>query len=239
MSTTRVHVITAMLIWLIPPVASADDKVEPRRTIAVSGQGEVKAAPDTVLVSFAVETSAAHAGDATAENAKRSAAVSAAIKALLDAKDTLTTSRYGLEPRYENPKPGELREPRIIGYVARNEVQVESHKIDAVGALIDAATGAGANRISSLQFSLSQRAEAQRAALEKAGSDARAQAESVAKGLGVRLKGVVSAATSAAPVPVPRFFEARAMAAEARPATPIEPGEVSVNVTLQVTYEIE
>src|SRR2546430_6072842 len=53
---------------------------------------------------------------------------------------------------------------------------------------------------------------------EKAGADARAQAESVAKGLGVRLKGVLSATTSPPAIVVPRRFEG-AMAAEAR-ATP-------------------
>ena len=240
MSKTRRRVAIAMLIGLIPAVGLAQDKPEARRTISVAGQGEIKAAPDTVLVSFAVETTAARAGDAAAENAKRSGAVSAAVKALLEAKDTVTTTRYALEPRYETPKPGEVREPRIAGYVARNEVQVESHKIDAIGALIDAATAAGANRISGLQFSLSQRGEVQRTALEKAGADARAQAESVAKGLGVRIKGVVSATTSTAPIPVPRYFEPRVMAAaEARVPTTIEPGEVNVSVTLQVTYEIE
>jgi len=240
MSEMKARIAMGLLTVLIPCGVPAQEKTEPRRTIAVTGQGEVKATPDLVVVSFAVETTAAHAGDAAAENAKRSAAVSAAVKALLDSKDTVTTTRYAIEPRYENPKPGEVREPHITGYVARNEVQVEAHKIDTVGALIDAASGAGANRISGLQFSLSQRGEAQRAALEKAGAEARAQAEAVAKGLGVRLKGVVSASSSSAPIPMPRYFEGRAMAAaEARAPTPIEPGEINVTATLQVTYEIE
>ena len=238
MSKTSTHLAVALLTLVIPSIARPQEKLDTRRTISVTGQGEIKASPDLVEVSFAVETTAARAGDAAAENAKRSAAVSAAIKAMLDAKDTITTSRYALEPRYENPKPGEAREPRISGYVARNEVQVEGHKVDAVGGLIDAAIGAGANRISGLQFALSQRGEAQRAALEKAGADARSQAEAVAKGLGVQLKGVVSASSSSAPVPIPRFGRAMA-AAEARMPTSIEPGEVNVTATLQVTYEIE
>lgn len=240
MSKTSTRAVVAVLALLIPAAAGADEKIELRHTISVTGQGEVKAAPDLVQISFAVETTAARAGDAATENAKRSAAVSAAVKPLLNSKDTVTTTRYGLEPRYENPKPGEVREPHIIGYVARNEVQVESRKIDAVGALIDAATSAGANRISGLQFSLSQRSEAQRAALEKAGAEARAQAEAIAKGLGVQLKGVVSATASPAPVAIPRYFEGRVMAAsEAHAPTPIEPGELTVTVTLQVTYAIE
>jgi uncharacterized protein YggE len=225
---------------LVAGVALADEKAgEQRRTISVTGKGEVKAAPDRVALSFAVETTAARAADAVGENAKRSAAVAAAVKSLLGADDTVTTTRYSIEPRYETPRPGEAREPRITGYVAHNEVAVESRQIDRVGALIDAATGAGANRIGGLQLTLSKQAELVRAAIEKAGADARGQAESVAKGLGVRLKGVLSASTSPAPVPVFRRFEASGMVAEARAPTPIEPGELTVSATLQVTYEIE
>ena len=211
-----------------------------RRTISVTGQGEVTTSPDLAILAVAVETSAPKAADAVAENATRSGAVASAVKNLIGKNDKVATTRYSLEPRYQAAKPGEAGEPRIIGFVARNEVQVETHKVDSVGTLIDAANTAGANRVSGLQFTLANRDEQLRAALEKAGAEARAQAESVAKALGVRLKGVASATTSTAPIVQPRYFEARAMAAmEARAPTPIEPGSVSVAATLQVTYDIE
>lgn len=227
-----------LLVACLPLLAHADEKTDTKRTISVSTQGEVKAAPDEVLLSFAVETTAAKATEATAENAKRSTAVAAAVKPLLGKQDTVSTTRYTLEPRYESVRPGEAREPRITGYVARNEVQVESHQLDQVGALIDAATTAGANRVNNLQFQLSSREQALRSAIEKAGADARAQADSAAKGLGVKLGRVMSATVSSGPIVVPRFAR-MAMAAEARAPTPIEPGEVSVSANLQVTYEIE
>ncbi len=235
--------VAGVLAVLLGPGADGgaeERSADQRRTIVVTGQGEVKAPPDRVSVSFAVETTAARATEATTENAKRSTAVAAAVKALLDKDGTVATTRYTVEPRYEPARPGEVREPRIVGYLARNEVQVESRQTDKVGALLDAATGAGANRVSGLQFSLSTRAEVLRAAIEQAGADARAQAESVAKGLGVRLKGVLSATTSAGPVVMPRRFEGIAMAAEMRTApTPVEPGEATVSASLQVTYELE
>jgi hypothetical protein len=225
--------------WVIVAAAGAQEKPEQRRTIAVSAQGEVRATPDRVSLSFAVETAAARAADTAAENAKRSQAVASALKPLLDARDTLTTTRYTFEPRYEAQRPGERQEPRITGYIARNEVRVESQRVDKVGALIDAATGAGANRVSALQFTVADHGALERAALEQAGNDARAQAEAVAKGLGVRLKGVLSASTTSPPMPLARRFDAMAVA-EARAApTPIEPGEVVATETLQVTYEIE
>jgi hypothetical protein len=223
---------------LVGPVRAEDQAVASKRTIAVTGQGEVQAVPDRVVISFAVETTAARAGEAAAENAKRSAAVSTALKGKLAAEDTVTTSRYVIEPRYDTTRTGEQREPRITGYVARNEVTVESRQIEQVGTLVDTAIGAGANRVGGLQFTLAKRADALHTALEKAGAEARAQAESVARGLGVRLKGVLSASTGAVPVLMPRRFEMAAMSAD-RATTPIEPGELTVSATLQVTYEIE
>ncbi len=208
-----------------------------RRTISVTGQAEVAASPDLATLAMAVETTSVKAADAATENAARSAKVAGALKTLIGTNDKITTTRYSLEPRYESVKPGERSEPRITGYVARNEVHVETHKIDAVGNMIDAAINAGANRVNGLQFTLSNRNEQLRAALEKAGAEARAQAESVAGALGVKLKDVASASTSSTP---PRYFEARGMAAmEARAPTPIEPGTVSVSAILQVTYDIE
>jgi uncharacterized protein YggE len=227
-----------LLVACLPALAHADDKADGKRTISVSAQGEAKAAPDEALLSFSVETTAVKATEATTENAKRSSAVAAAVKPLLEKGDTVSTTRYTLEPRYESVRPGDAREPRITGYVARNEVQVESHQLDKIGALIDAATTAGANRVNNLQFQLSHREEALQSAIEKAGADARAQAESVAKGLGVKLGRVVSASVSSGPIVMPRFARV-AMAAEARAPTPIEPGDVSVSANLQVTYEIE
>jgi len=222
---------------LAPPVLGDERAEERRRTIAVTGRGEEKATPDRALLSFAVETTAGRATEAAVENARRSAAVIAALKSALGSDGTVGTTHYTIEPRYESARPGETREPRITGYVARNEVQVECGRIEKVGGLLDAATAAGANSVRGLQFSFAKEDELLRAALEKAGADARAQAESVARGLGVRLKGVLSAATSIRPIPV--RFAAMEAAATREVATPIEPGEGTVSASLQVTYEIE
>jgi uncharacterized protein YggE len=228
-----------VILMALSSVVLAQEKPE-HRTIAVTGQGEVQATPDRAQVSFAVETTASKAADAAAENAKRSAAVVAAVKPLLSSGGSVGTARYTIEPRYEPEVKGVSlgREPRITGYVVRNQVEVSEAPADKAGALIDAAVGAGANRVEGLSFSFARRDELLSAALEKAGAAAHARAESVARGLGVRLKGVLTASTTSGPVFAPRQF--RAVAAESMAApTPIEPGEEAVSATLQVTYEIE
>ncbi len=231
--------LAAALLGLSATGAVAADQ-PPRRTISVTGEGRVSATPDLAIVSFAVETTAPQAGAAIDDNARKSAAASAAVKERLEAKDKITTTGYSLDPYYEQRERGSGQPPKISGYIARNEVRVELHRIEAVGRLIDAATQAGANRVSGLQFTLENRAPQLREALQQAGREAQQQAESVAAALGVRLKQIVAATTSAGPIIMPRRYEGLAMAAaESRAPTPIEPGEVTVSATLQVTYEIE
>jgi uncharacterized protein len=234
-----VRALLIVFVLVAGSVGAQEKGAEAKRTISVTGQGEVKAVPDRAALSFAVETTGERAGAAVAENAKRSAAVAAALKAALGAEGTVGTSRYAIEPRYDVLRPGETREPHITGYVVRNEVRADGTKADKVGALIDAATGAGANRIGGLSFTFSNHDELERAALEKAGADARAQAESVARGLGVRLKAVVSAVVGSRPVPFGPRVQAMEMAQARAVPTPVEAGEETVSATLQVVYEIE
>jgi uncharacterized protein YggE len=239
--TPRPRLALALLVLSLgaagPLVADEKGDEARRRTIAVTGRGEVRAPPDRATLSLAVETTGAHAGEAATENARRSTAVVSALRAGLVPDAVVTTSRYTVEPRYETTRPGESA-PRITGYVVRNQVTVEKAPIDRVGALVDAAVTAGANRIEGLTFSFSKQDELTRAALEKAGADARAQAESVARGLGVHLKEVVTATTSTGPIGYHAGFAP--MTAEMRAApTPVEAGEATVAATLQVTYAIE
>ncbi len=229
----------ALLTLASPTLA---DDMPPPRTLAVNGEGRAKAAPDLALLSFAVETTAPTAGAAVADNAKKSAALAEAVKKKLGPKDKVYTTQYSLAPRYEQQERGMASQtaPRIVGYVASNAVQVELRTIGDVGGLIDAATGAGANRVDELEFTLEEHAAAQNEALKQAGADAKRQAEAAAAALGVTLGKVLTATTGSAPIIMPKQYPRMAMAAmEADSSTPVEAGDVTVSATLQVTYEIQ
>lgn len=224
------------------PAAAQDEpgREPPPRTLTVMGYGEVKASPDLALIELAVETTAETAAKATAYNAERTSAVIDILKRRLDDDDDrVTTTGYQLEPQYANRRPGSEAPPEITGYIARNHVRIETHDLENVGKLIDAAIGAGANRTNMLSFTLEDRAPHLRKALEEAGAEARAQAESIAGALDVRLLEVWTVSTTGVPIPVPMYRERMvAMAADAM-STPVEPGEVDVSATLTVTYRIE
>jgi uncharacterized protein YggE len=239
MRTPPLFTLSLALALLSLTTAKAEEGPQ-QRTITVTGEGEVNASPDLAIVSFAVETTSTLAREAVDENARKSAALAEALKKKLQDKDKISTTRYSLDPMYEQRERGSSGPPAISGYVARNEVRIELHAIGTVGALIDIATQAGANRVSDLQFTLDDRASYLHDALQRAGHEAHEQAKSVAAALGVKLKQVVSATTSSPPIVLSQRYQSVGMAmAESRAPTPVEPGEVSVQATLHVTYEIE
>ena len=221
------------------PALHAQQDAPPPRTLTVMGYGEVKASPDLAFVELAVETTAETAGQATSENARRTTAVIDALKKRIGDGDRVTTAGYSLQPQYANRRPGSEAPPEITGYIAYNRVRVESHDLEGVGKLIDAAIAAGANRTDVLSFQLENRAPHLRRALEEAGAEARAQAESIAAALGVRLGEVLSASTTGAPMPGPIYKERMVAMAMDSVSTPVEPGEVEVSATLTVMYRIE
>ena len=240
MSRELIRIAGALVFLLTSGLAFADEPPPPR-SISVTGAGEVKVAPDMGVVTFAVETTAPAAGVAVEENARKSAVLADALKQQVGSTGKVSTARYALDPVYEQrERSGPPAPPRITGYVARNDVRAETSAIDSIGKLIDTATKAGANRVDGLDFTLQQRAPAQTEALQRAGQDARRQAEAAATSIGVKL-GRVLYATTGAPVVVPRPYPRVGMAtmAESNAPTPVEAGDVTVSATLQVTYEIE
>lgn len=209
-------------------------------SIAVTGQGEHSAPPTLAVIGFAVETAAPTAAQAMDENARKSQAVSDAIKGAIGGKDRLSTAGFGLDPVYDHRQErANNQPPAITGYIARNEVRVETVNTKDVGRLIDLATKAGANRVSGLQFTIEDQREARDRALEKAAEDAKRQANTIASSLGVRVGKVLAASTASAGQPPPMPFFRAAMAMEAQATTPIEPGDVRVEATLHVTYAID
>jgi len=237
----RAFALVAVALSFLTSPALAADETPPRRTIAVTGEGQVKVAPDLAVVSFAVETTAPTAAAAVAENARKSTTLSDALKKQIGTNGKVSTTGYSVDPVYEQRERGSgAAPPRITGYVARNQVRAETHAIEDLGKLIDAATQAGANRIDGLDFTLEQRAKAQGDALQRAGEDARRQAEATATALGVKLGKVLNATTGPVAIPMPKVYGRVGMAmAEAAPQTPIEAGDITVSASMQVTYEIE
>lgn len=214
-----------------PPPSAAQDE----RRIVVTGTGEAEAPPDMATIGIGVETQADEAAAALAENGTRMQALIDALAAEGIAAEDMQTSRLGLGPVWSNARTEEGGPPRIVGYRAENQLSVRVRDIDRAGAVIDALAAAGANRVSSIDFSVTNPKPLQDAALKDAVADARAHARLIAESAGVTL-GSVTEIRQLGGRPQPMGLAARAdMAME----TPIAQGSVGVTATVEAVFAIE
>lgn len=203
-------------------------------TISTSGQGEAKVTPDRASVMVSVQTRGTTAAAAAADNAQRIAAVLAALSRIGLAKDQLSTEGYSVSPEMKYDNVGGTS--KVVGYVVTNRVRAETRKPEQAGAIIDAALGAGANLINSLSFYASSIDVARREAMGSAVANARADAEAIAKAMGMVLGGPVEISTSGPTAPPrPMFDMAMAKSAGAM-ATPINAGDQTVSVYISAKW---
>lgn len=207
----------------------------PPPQIVTMATGEATIIPDRSVVYFAVETRASTAAAAGAENARRQTAVIAAVRAKGVHQDQISTSGYsvGPEERYDNGQR------KLIGYVARNTVVVDVHRIDLLGSLIDATLAAGANSIGGLRMYSTKYEIARRSALESAVAKARGDAEVMAKAAGGTLGAPLEISAGDMGLPRPMYdVMLSSRAAAAAPETPVAVGEqkVTVSVTTRWTF---
>lgn len=205
---------------------------EAGRGITVVGRGEALGRPDQAEVQIGVETFAETVAQATGENETTVASLMTALEAEgIDPAD-IQTSNYGIwaEQRY-----GENGPEGIVGYRVTNQVSVIIRDVEKVGAVIGAATEAGANNVHGVSFSVADPAALEAEARAEAIADAHARAASLADLNDVELGEVVTVSeVIGRPVTVEGFGGARAVQAEAAPG--ISPGQLTYNVEVQVTF---
>ena len=223
------------LAALAAALPAAAQPAEPERSITVSGAAEVEAAPDRARVSAGVETQAETAAEAMAANSAAMAQVFAALEAAGIERRDIQTSNLALGAVWDHSRD-DGQPPRIIGYQASNMVSVRVRDLAGLGGVIDAVTGAGANRLNGIGFELSDPEAAMTEAREQAVADARSRAETYARAAGVTLGPVLSIHENGQQPPQPFFARA---ASEAMDATPIAEGTVVMRAQVGMVFRIE
>ncbi|WP_419815280.1 SIMPL domain-containing protein [Glacieibacterium sp.] len=229
--------LAAAVLAAVPAGAQQTLQLAPAvTTLSVSAEGRSLRAPDVVDLSGGVITTAATAAQAMAFNATRMTAVVAAIRRAGVAERDIQTAGLNLQPQY---KYADNQPPLLTGYQASNTVSLRLRKIDQAGKLLDTLVGAGANSISGPNF----RVDAADAALDEARTQAvataRSRAELYARAAGLKIKRILTISESGGdqPRPMPMMM-ARSMKMEAAD-TPVVPGEVTLSITVNVTFELE
>lgn len=215
------------LCFLALPVAAQD-----ARTITVTGEGRINAAPDMAILRLGVSREARKASDAMRAASEAAAAVLAQVEQAGIAPRDVQTANVSLSPRWEH---GNNKAPRLIGYIASNDLTVRVRDLNSLGGLMDAVVSEGANQMNGLSFSMSEPRPLQDQARQAAVVDARAKAELLAQAAGVALGSVMTIAESGATHP-PVALARGAMMESA--AVPIAAGELDVSVNVTVIFSI-
>lgn len=208
---------------------------DPSPRISVPGHGAVRVAPDIAEIRLGVVTVRPTASDARTAAATTMDALLAALRAGGVAGRDLRTSLLSLDAVRDYADGS----PRITGYQLANVVEATIRSIDAVGALVDAALGAGATSLDGLTFRLEDPTEALAEARRLAVADARRRAATLAAEAGVAVGGVLTIVEGAGFAPGPPHPVALLRAKDAASmTTPVEAGTSELSVELSVEFAI-
>ena len=244
----------------------ADASLATRSTLSITSTSTTEVRPDRLSVSVGVETNGTTAQEAVSQNANLTGQVITALRGLGFTEDRIETSSYSVSPIYEfippaeqciqiyPPPPGCETRQEIIGYRAVNTVTVtldvpffrvatESVPDVNAGQVIDAAVGAGANRVDSVTFFISpdRQEEIRGTLVGEAITNARQRANIAAEALQMTITGVSSAEIN--PIDFPIYTVSLRDAAGAGEAagavsapTQILPGRQEVSTTVNVVF---
>jgi uncharacterized protein YggE len=210
----------------------------PVRSLSVSGNGEAHLAPDIAFIYIGVHTEKLTAAEAVAENTTQTEAVIEAIREFGIAEEDIRTMNFSIWPieRYD-PQTGQPTGEKT--YAVDNTVYVTVCELDTLGDLIDTAIQAGANTVNSVQFDVEDKDAALQAARAEAVQDAQAKAQELAEASGVTLGELQT--INFIDSPMYPIFDGKGGggASEVAAAVPIQPGQLTFTVTVNVTYLID
>lgn len=239
------HLVALLLIALAIPTISCRSQRPDLTRVTVTGEALVQAPPDTAVLVLSVITQNQQALNAQQENARKSDAVIRMVQEAAGANPQIKTSGYSLQPQQDYR---DNRLPLIIGYEARNTVTVTMSDLNRVGAVIDAASRAGANSVENVSFILRDGNQMRGQTLAEATRQAMTKAESIAQALGGRVVRVVEeheggvvnrSPTTEYDYAASAGMNSNASAAKRSYITPFETGSLNIKSQVQLVVEIE
>ena len=199
--------------------------------IVVTGEGVVESEPDIATVQVGVSMQ-----DNTANKVYE--ATNKIIKDIIDAlvkigikKEEIKTIGIGLSPQYDYAQGKQ----KFIGYQMYHNLSVQVKKIDKLADVIDNATYAGANTISSISFGFQDPEKLKSQARIKAIDAAGKKAKEIADAANIKLGKILQISEYSYP------YEGRTVetAAMGGGGAVIAPGTSSVHASVTIRYEIQ
>lgn len=245
MSVRTLTSILALLALGTAASAAAQDAApavpqDPVGHVSVQGSGSVFVEPDEARVRLGVQVERPTAAEAQDEMSSLAESITNAIRAHGIGGEQIQTAQLTLYPVYD-PRPVEgppTGEPEVRGYRATSTVVVTLSALDSIGPVIDAAVGAGANRVEGVDFGLRESTGPRAAALARAVESGRQKAEAIASALGVELGPILEVSEQGLIVPRVAMDELATAAFARAGQTPAHPGQIEVTATVALRYTI-
>ena len=201
--------------------------------VNVVGHGSVLVEPDMASTTVGVTITRPTLAEVQSEATEQMDAIIGAIKEAGVADKDIQTAYYSVNVVSNYDNTGSPTE--IIGYQVSNQATVVVRDVDAVGDVLEAAVGAGANTIYGVTFGVADPSDAKTEARTAAVADAKAIAEELAAASGMTLGCVLSIIEG---VVQANPYAANGQMAGGKGGAGIAAGSMEVTVDVQVTYEL-
>ena len=229
-----VFAIAVLLLAACAPVSGGNAGTN---VLSVTGQSQVSASPDVAYVSVGVRTEAADVSQAVSRNASQVDRVMSALQEAGVSLDDMQTTNFSVYSYDDYDFEGN---PVGTVFNVENTVYVTVRNIAEMGDLLDSAVNAGANNIWGITFDLEDKSDTTAQARSLALADAQEQAEALAAEAGITLGDITNISYSTGGYsPYPVYGVGGGGGAAADTSTSIVPGQISVSVSVYLSYQIK
>ncbi|WP_174616033.1 SIMPL domain-containing protein [Virgibacillus ihumii] len=199
-----------------------------QRIMSVTGTAAVSAEPDIATVELQVVTENMTLSDAQRENNQRMNQVIQALLNIEISQEKIQTTAYNIYPMYDYVDGVQ----QFRGYEVTHAIEVTIENINQTGNVIDTAVKNGVNRVSDIQFTISDWDEIYQQSLSMALRNAYAKAQTLAATMKLTVM----------PIPVqideqinedPAAYKTYATAES---STNIQPGQMEIAAHVEVKY---
>jgi len=230
--TSMRTITTALVIAVLGTAPAFAQQALTSPSISTEGRASMKVSPDIAWITVTAESRALKTADAQKQNATAIDGVKASLKQAGVADDAVKTRSYSVEPQmqYADGKS------KVIGYIARQSLEIRVDELAKLDAVIDAAGSSGATSISDIRYDVKDRSGIERRLLADAVKDGMQRVTAMAVGAGRELLSVwhidEQRLSSNQPQPMYRMAAQGGMAG---PATQITPDELEIRVQVTMT----
>jgi uncharacterized protein len=233
-------IIAVVLVALTAVIGSAGAQDNsaglPTNSITVTGFGQAFGSPDIAYVNLGVQTSSTDVVEAFNEANTQMQALIDALKEFGIAERDLQTAGLNMYSDFYDPITGMQTEEPI--YRVSNSLSVTVRDVSQVGEVISLGVSSGANSINGLTFGLADPSALEQEARTAAVENARERGQQLADLLGKTLgEPIIVTEVFGMAIPFATNFD-RAQSGGLGGAAPIEQGQLSVSVNIQITFSV-